>query len=43
MLCWGHAKELRPATPIHDEAERAEGNRVDFAILLEACDPTRNS
>ena len=22
LLCWGHAKELRPATSIHDEAAK---------------------
>jgi hypothetical protein len=31
-----------PAKPIHDEAERAGGNRVDFASHLEARDPARN-
>jgi hypothetical protein len=29
-------------TPIRDEAERAGGNMMDFAIHLEASDPTRN-
>ena len=38
LLCWGHAKELGSATPIHDEAERAGGNRVDFALHFETSD-----